>query len=115
MQGAGDPRAIVRLHWQEEKTRPVGGSVLIGGAAHPNLRELLIPGQPLRIEHSPQAPKDGMRALIAHCAKLLDYDIVDPPATEESAAPHPQHAAPRPAAGWEAGAGFVANVKSRDW
>ena len=38
----------------------------------------------------------------------LDYDIVEPPATEESAAPHPQHSASQPAAVWKAGAKFVA-------
>jgi len=50
---------------------------------------------PLLIEYSPQAPGDGMRALIARCAKMLDYDIVAQPAAPETAAPHPQRVAPR--------------------
>ena len=72
------------------------------------LSMLLIPGQPLLIEYSPRALGDGMRALIARCAKALNYDIVEPPATQESVAPHPQRSAPRAAAVWEAGAKFVA-------
>ena len=72
------------------------------------LSMLLIPGQPLLIEYSPQAPGDGVSALIARCAKVFNYDIVEPPATQESVAPHPQHAAPRAATVWEAGARLVA-------
>ena len=72
------------------------------------LSMLLIPGWPLLIERSPQAPREGTRALIARCAKMLNYDIVEPPATQESVAPRPQHSAPRAAAVWEASAKFVA-------
>ena len=69
---------------------------------------LLVPGQPLLIECSPQAPRDGMHALIARCAKVLGYEIVEQPDTRERVAPHPQHSAPRAAAVWEAGANFIA-------
>jgi hypothetical protein len=74
------------------------------------LSMLLMPGHPLLIEYSPQTPRDGMRALVARCAKALNYDIVAPPATQESVAPHPQHSVLRPAAVREAGAKFVAWV-----
>jgi len=74
------------------------------------LSMLLIPGRPLLVEYSPRARGDGVRALIARCAKVFNYDIVEQPATEEeeSVAPHPQHSAPRAAAVWETGARFVA-------
>ena len=74
------------------------------------LSMLLIPGQPLIIEYSPQAPGDAMRALIARCARVLNYDIVEPPATKERVAPHPHHSASRPTAVRKAGAKFVANL-----
>jgi hypothetical protein len=84
-----------------------GADRFVDGGLHRNrfrrpalLSMLLIPGQPLIIEYSPQAPGDGVRALIARCAKVFNYDIVEPPATQESVAPHPQHAAPRPASVW---------------
>ena len=71
---------------------------------------LLMPAWPLIVEYSPRARGDGVPALIARCAKVLKYEIVEQPATEEeeSVAPHPQHSAPRAAAVWETGARFVA-------
>ena len=72
------------------------------------LSMLLIPGQPLIIEYSPQTPQDGSRALIARCARVLNYDIVAQPATRERMAPHPQHSAPRPVAVRKSGANFIA-------
>ncbi len=71
------------------------------------LSMLLIPGQPLLIEYSPQTPGDGTHALVARCARVLGYEIVERPATEERVAPHLQHSAPRPAPVWEASANFL--------
>ena len=74
------------------------------------LSMLLMPAWPLIVEYSPRARGDGVPALIARCAKVLKYEIVEQPATEEeeSVAPHPQRSAPRPATVWEASGKFVA-------
>ena len=72
------------------------------------LSMLLIPRQPLLIEYSRQAPGDGTRALIARCARVLGYEIVEQRNTKENVAPQPQHSAPRAASVWQASARFVA-------
>ncbi len=74
------------------------------------LSMLLMPGQPLLVEYSPQAPSDGIPALIARCARVLSYEIVGQPDAKESMAPHAQHSAPPAASVWKACAKFVAKV-----
>lgn len=62
------------------------------------LSMLMIPQQPLIIQYSPQIQKADLRALIARCARVLNYNIVEQVDTEENVAPDPPHSAPRAAA-----------------